>query len=204
MKEREALVLALALACSIALMGWIVWSERPVEAPPPSASTDGAQADAGGRPPEAALDETHVAALEAAAAAAPDDVVSRLALGDLYFGARRFEQAILWYEAALELDSHDGDAGTNLGVSYYYAGQTERAVAQFEQSLEINPSNQRALLSLGIVRAFGLQDIEGATALWERVIEIAPDSPEGRAARDSLDRMGQAHGAFDGGGFDVP
>ena len=198
------MVLALALACSIALMGWIVWSERPVESPPPSASTDDAQADAGGQPPEAALDETHVAALEAAAAAAPDDVVSRLALGDLYFGARRFEQAILWYEAALELDSHDGDAGTNLGVSYYYAGQTERAVAQFEQSLEINPSNQRALLSLGIVRAFGLQDIEGATALWERVIEIAPDSPEGRAARDSLDRMGQAHGAFDGGGLDVP
>ena len=197
-------MLALALACSIALMGWIVWSERPVEAPPPSASIDGAQADAGGRPAEAALDETHVAALEAAAAAAPDDVVSRLALGDLYFGARRFEQAILWYEAALELDSHDGDAGTNLGVSYYYAGQTERAVAQFEQSLEINPSNQRALLSLGIVRAFGLQDIEGATALWERVIEIAPDSPEGRAARESLDRMGQAHGAFDGGGLDVP
>ena len=196
-------MLALALACSIALMGWIVWSERPAEAPPPSASTDGAQADAGGRSPESALDETHVAALEAAAADAPDDVVSRLALGDLYFGARRFGQAILWYEAALELGPHDGDAGTNLGVSYYYAGQTERAIAQFEQSLELNPSNQRALLSLGIVRAFGLQDIDGATALWERVIEIAPDSPEGRAARDSLDRMGQAHGAFDGDGLDL-
>ena len=204
MSGREALVLALALGCSVALMGWIVWSERPASAPPPSASIDGALADAGGRPPEAALDETHVAALEAAAADAPDDDVSRLALGDLYFRARRFEQAILWYEAALELSQDHVDVGTNLGVSYYYAGQTERAVAQFEQSLEIDPLNQRALLSLGIVRAFGLQDIEGATALWDRVIEIAPDSAEGRAARDSLDRMGKAHGAFDGSGLDLP
>ena len=122
-------MLALALACSVALMGWIVWSERPALTPPPSATTDGAQADAGGRPLEAALDETHVAALDAAAADAPDDVVSRLALGDLYFGTRRFEQAILWYEAALELSPDHVDVGTNLSVSYYYAGQTECAVA---------------------------------------------------------------------------
>ena len=202
MSGREALVLALALACSVAFMGWIVWSERPASTPPPSASTDGAQVDAGGRPPEAALDEIHVAALEAAATDVPDDVVSRLALGDLHFGARRFEQAILWYEAALELSPDHVDVWTNLGISYYYAGQTERAVVQFEQSLEIDPSNQRTLLSLGIVRAFGLQDIEGATALWERVIEIAPDSPEGRAARHSLDqRTGRS---TDGGGLDLP
>ena len=115
---------------------------------------------------------------------------------------RRFEQAILWYEAALELSPDHVDVWTNLGISYYYAGQTERAVVQFEQSLEIDPSNQRTLLSLGIVRAFGLQDIEGATALWERVIEIAPDSPEGRAARHSLDqRTGRS---TDGGGLDLP
>ena len=117
------MVLALALACSVALMGWIVWSERPASAPPPSASTDGAQADAGWRPPEAGLDETRVAALAAAAVDVPDDVVSRLALGDLYFGARRFEQAILWYEAVLELSPDHVDVGINLGVSYYYAGQ---------------------------------------------------------------------------------
>ena len=170
MSGRESLVIALALTCSVSLMGWIVWSERPSPVPSPEVPTANLEADVGERAAEAPLDETHVAALEAAAADAPDDIGSRLALGDVYARARRFEQALPWYEAAVEID----------------------------------PTNQRALLSLGIVRAFGLQDIEGATALWERVVEIGPDSPEGRAASDSLDRMSAGHTAVEGDGSNVP
>ena len=189
MSGREVPVLAVAVSCSVAIVGWIVWSERPA-APRPNTSTSGVSGnEAGG----AALDETHVAALQAAAEDAPDDVSSRLALGDLYFAAGRFEEAIPWYEQGLTLEPENLDVSTNLGVSYYYAGQTEQAIDQFERSLEVDPTNPRALLSLGIVRAFGLQDLEGAMALWERVVEIAPDSPEGRAARDSLERLRSAH-----------
>ena len=190
MSGREFLVLAATVSCSLAIMGWVVWSERP--APPPvSTFTSEASADDAG---SAALDEAHVAALQAAAEDAPEDVSSRLALGDLYFAAGRFEEAIPWYEQALTLSPESFDVSTNLGVSYYYAGQTAQAIDQFERTLEVEPRDPRALLSLGIVRAFGLQDLEGAMELWERVIEITPDSPEGRAARDSLERIRSAHG----------
>ena len=43
------------------------------------------------------------------------------------------------------------------------------------------------------MKAFGLQDLEGATAAWERVLEVAPDGPEARAAREALSRLQTAH-----------
>jgi tetratricopeptide (TPR) repeat protein len=138
-----------------------------------------------------------VATLEASAQSLPDDASPRVSLGDLYFEAQRFEEAIEWYDQALALNPADVDAGTNLGVSYYYSDQTERAIETFERSLEVDPSHQRALLSLGIVKAFGLQDLDGAIVVWERVVAIAPDSPEGLAAQDSLDRIRAAHGSSD-------
>ena len=204
MSGREALVCGVALVCSISLMGWIVWTERPPVTTAPAPQTEATDVDAVGRPQETALDETRVAVLKATAEDMPDDVESRLALGDVYFEARRFEEAVPWYEVALALRPDHIDAGINLGVSYYYAGQIDLAVTQFERLLEVEPSNQRALLSLGIVKAFGLQDIEGASVLWQRAIDIAPNSPEGRAARDSLERMSAAHGVLEGAAPDVP
>ena len=41
-------------------------------------------------------------------------------------------------------------------------------------------------MSLGIVRAFGLDDLAGAKEAWERVIELAPDSNQATAAREAL------------------
>lgn len=200
MSGRESLVLGVATLCSVSIMGWIVWSERPVPPPSPRVPTSSAATEpAGGAPalePQA-VDESRVATLEASAESAPDDAAPRAALGDVYFGAQRFEDAIPWYEQALALSSGDPDVGTNLGVSYYYAGETARAIETFERALEADPSHQRALLSLGIVKAFGLQDLDAAIAAWEQVVAIAPDTPEGLAARDSLDRIRSAHGTPD-------
>ena len=189
------MVLAGATLCSVAIMGWIVWSERQVS-PPPS-SGQAVQAPPIAAPAPRDVDATRVATLEASAVSSPEDASPRVSLGDLYFEAERFEDAIPWYEQAIALNPSDLDASTSLGVSYYYAGQTERAIEAFERSLEVAPSNQRALLSLGIVRAFGLQDLEGAITAWEQVVAIAPDSPEGVAAQDSLDRLRAVHGSTD-------
>ena len=49
------------------------------------------------------------------------------------------------------------------------------------------------MLNMGIVKAFGKQDLAGAAAAWQQVIAIAPDSPEGQAAKKALDGVNQAH-----------
>ena len=95
--------------------------------------------------------------------------------------------AIKWYEKALALDPTNPDVSTDLGVSYYYTNQPDKALAQFQHSLEIDPKHTKTMLNQGIVLAFGKQDLGGADKAWQRVVELAPDSPEGQAAKRALD-----------------
>ena len=66
------------------------------------------------------------------------------------------------------------NASTDLGIAYYYMNQPDRALQQFERSLAIDPKHTKTLLNIGIVRAFGKQDLEGAAKAWQQVIDIAP------------------------------
>lgn len=191
MTGRELLVLGVAAACSLSVMGWIIWSERPVPAPPPPEPA--AAAEAVPEPEVREVDAARAAELEAAAGAAPDDAAVRVSLGDLYFDARQFETAIAWYEEALAADPAHVDANTSLAMSWFHAGDTQRAVETFDRSLEIDPAHPRTLLNLGIVRALGFRDLEGALAAWEQVIAAAPESREALDARELLDRVGTAH-----------
>ena len=45
------------------------------------------------------------------------------------------------------------------------------------------------------MKAFGKQDLDGAGAAWKQVIALAPDSPEGQAAKRALDSLQSAHPA---------
>ncbi len=156
-------------------------------------ATTTAPATSQGAAPAAVLDETRARQLAAAADARPDDGVVRVELANLYFDAERFPEAIRYYEEALKIDPTNVNASTDLGVCYYYTNQPDRALAQFARSLEIDPRHTKTLLNMGIVRAFGKQDLDGAAQAWEQVIALAPDSPEGRAARQALDSMRSAH-----------
>jgi tetratricopeptide (TPR) repeat protein len=114
-------------------------------------------------------------------------------IGNLYFDAERYDEAIKWYTEALQLSANDVDVSTDLGVSYYYTNQPDRALEQFDRSLKIDPTHIKTLLNVGIVKAFGKQDLPGAQQAWEQVIKIAPASPEGQAARRALDSLRAAH-----------
>ena len=82
---------------------------------------------------------------------------------------------------------------TDLGVCYYYTNQADKALEQFKRSLAIDPKHAKTLLNVGIVKAFGKQDLEGAMAAWQQVIDIAPGSDEAQKARQVLDSIKSAH-----------
>ena len=63
---------------------------------------------------------------------------------------------------------------------------------------ELDPNHAKTLLNVGIVRAFGKQDLDGASQAWQQVIKLAPDSPEGQAAKRALDSLQSAHPALGG------
>jgi tetratricopeptide (TPR) repeat protein len=175
------------------IAGWIIGSQqassRAVGVPASSAAPPSARESS----PAALVNEAEVTAFKSIAEREPSNPVPRVQLGNLYFDAERFDEAIKWYNEALKLQPNDVNASTDLGVSYYYTNQPDKALEQFSQSLKIDPKHAKTLLNVGVVKAFGKQDLEGAQQAWQQVIELAPDSPEAQSARRALDSLRSAH-----------
>jgi len=192
--KRDAVVFLVSGAFFGLLVGWILGSQQGRPAGPAGAPTAQAAAQpAAGATPARPLDEDRARALQATADANPSDAPVRVELGNLYFDAERYADAIRWYDAALAIDPNNVNASTDLGVAYYYANQPDRALAQFEHSLSLDPAHAKTLLNMGIVRAFGKQDLAGAIEAWQKVVEVAPGTPESRAAQQALDSVKSAH-----------
>jgi tetratricopeptide (TPR) repeat protein len=186
------------------IAGWIIGSQQAIVrpgAPPPVTQQQapaGGPSDGGGTTRAAILDEAQVNALKSVANREPSNPAPRVQLGNLYFDAERYDDAIKWYEDAIRLSPRDANLSTDLGVSYYYLNQPDKALEQFSRSLTIDPKHAKTLLNLGIVKAFGKQDLQGAAEAWQQVITLAPNSPEAQAARRALDSLQSAHPATGG------
>jgi len=197
----ESVVFAIAGVFFGLIAGWIIGSQQAsmsqragVAATAQTAPQS--SAPSGGAPGSAApsmLDETQVQALRNVIDRDPKNAVARAQLGNLYYDAGRYTDAIKWYGESVALNPGDVSVSTDLGVSYYYNNQPDLAIAQLEHSLKIDPKHTKALLNLGVVRAFGKQDLKGATEVWRRLVELAPDSQEGRQAKQALDSLSSAH-----------
>jgi tetratricopeptide (TPR) repeat protein len=177
------------------IAGWIIGSQQAVGRPPAAAAPAAQQVPAGGGATTraAVLDETQVQALKTVAEREVSNATPRVQLGNLYFDAERYDDAIKWYGDAVKLSPKDVNVSTDLGVAYYYSNQADKALEQFDRSLKLDPKHAKTLLNVGIVKAFGKQDLGGAEAAWRQVIAIAPDSPEGQAAKRALDSLTSAH-----------
>jgi tetratricopeptide (TPR) repeat protein len=198
--KAESLVFGIAGIFLGLIAGWLIGSQQAsTRAVPPAAQQAAAPATTGGAGAPAAnaapppLDEARIQELKDLADKDPSNATPRAQLGNLYFDAERYDDAIRWYESAMKLDPNNPDLSTDLGVSFYYTNQTDKALAQFKRSLEIEPKHTKTMLNQGIVLAFGKQDLDGASKAWERVVQLAPDSPEGEAAKRALESMKSAH-----------
>jgi tetratricopeptide (TPR) repeat protein len=195
----ESIVLAVAGTFFGILVGWVIGTQQVRTVP--AAVAPAAVAAPQGQQPAAMpaaqaprpLDAGQVQALTAAAQQNASDAQPRIQLGNLYFDAEQYADAVKWYEAALALAPKNADVSTDLAVSFYYMNQADRALDQFKHSLEIDPKHAKTLLNQGIVQAFGKQDLQGAAASWQKVIDFAPNSPEAATAKKALDGLKSAH-----------
>jgi len=195
--KSESIAFAIAGVAFGLIAGWIIGTEQapsraPVTGPAQAAAAPAPAADQAGTR-AAVLDETRVNALKVVADRDPSNAKPRVELANLYFDAERYDDAIKWYSEAVKLSPDDVNVSTDLGVCYYYTNQPDKALEQFDRSLKLDPKHTKTLLNVGIVKAFGKQDLDGATQAWQQVIQLAPDGPEGQAAKRALDSLRSAH-----------
>jgi cytochrome c-type biogenesis protein CcmH/NrfG len=192
----DAIVFGIAGTLFGLIIGWVLGTQqagRTAAVVTPVAQAAPAQQQQPASPQPVPVDPERVKALEGLAAQNAKDAQSRVQLGNMFFDAEQYTQAIAWYEQAVKIDPNDPNVSTDLGVAYYYTNQPDRALAQFEHSLKVDPKHIKTLLNVGIVRAFGKQDLPGAARAWQQVVDLSPNSPEGQAARKGLDGIRSAH-----------
>jgi cytochrome c-type biogenesis protein CcmH/NrfG len=193
----DAIVFGIAGSLFGLIIGWVLGTQQAGRSGPvaaPVAQSAPAQQAAPAQQGPAPIDPARVSALQDAAAKNPKDAQPRVQLGNVFFDGEQYPQAITWYEQALALNPADANVSTDLGVAYYYTNQPDRALAQFDKSLAIDPRHIKTLLNIGIVRAFGKQDLAGAGKAWQQVVDLSPDSPEGQAAKKGLEGIKSAQG----------
>ena len=194
----DAIVFGIAGSLFGLIIGWVLGTQQagrstPVAAPVAQAAPAPQQQQQASSPQPVPIDPERLKALEGVAAQNAKDIQSRIQLGNMFFDAEQYPQAISWYEEALKINPSDANVSTDLGVAYYYTNNPDRALTQFEHSLKVDPRHIKTLLNVGIVRAFGKQDLPGAAKAWQQVVDLSPDSPEGQAAKKGLDGIKSAH-----------
>ncbi|MFB2771163.1 tetratricopeptide repeat protein [Pelatocladus sp. BLCC-F211] len=95
-------------------------------------------------------------------------------LGDECSEKGQYHAAIINYNEALELYSHDADTYYKLGLARYQVGDYEGAIADYAQAIRINPKYIKAYNKSGLAR-YQLGDYEGAIADYTQAIRINPN-----------------------------
>ena len=73
------------------------------------------------------------------------------ALGDMYFEASRYLQAINTYDKAISVNPMCADCFNDKGLALHYLGDSDSAIAAFDRAVTIDPTYVHAWLSKGFV-----------------------------------------------------
>lgn len=123
----------------------------------------------------------------------PNDISARSQLAVLLANSGRLEEAIPHYEEVLNERPDDVELRLSFAQALERQGYTLDAEIQLERVLEDDAENAEAIFLLAEIKE---QDAdvpdEESTELYERVIEIEPDSYYAEMARD---RLGETEGA---------
>ena len=182
-KARAAIVLVTCLVAGIA-GGWLIRGlQRPVvngsvaaaTVPVPTINdkTMDAKAPAAARLEEIA--DAQAAPLLNKLKSNPNDPELLTSVGNLYYDAQQYPNAIQFYKRVLEVKPADTAVRTDMGTAYWYMGNADLAIAEFNKALDDVPNNPNTLFNRGLVRWKGKSDRAGAIADWNQLLATNPN-----------------------------
>ena len=121
----------------------------------------------------------------------PENVKTWTRLGNLYSGAKKYEDAIEAYKKSLELNPKNANVWEDMGVTYSHSGQPNKAIEAFDQAIEIDPRHEVSRFNKGVVLMHEQNDFQGAILAWEELIKLNPNakSPNGRPVGELIEQL---------------
>jgi len=96
-------------------------------------------------------------------------------LGNVAREQKKYEQAVGYFQKALQVDPEFFEAHYNLGKIYAILGQSREALGQFKKARELNPQDPDTYINIG-VELSNLGQRDEALKMYEKALELDPDS----------------------------
>jgi len=106
-------------------------------------------------------------------------------IGNLYYDAQQYPEAVKYYEQSLKIDPKATDVRTDMATAYHLMGEPDRAIQEYNAVLKIDGKHANALFNEGMVKWEDKKDVNGAIASWKRLLEVHPDYPQ----RDRVEQL---------------
>ena len=108
-------------------------------------------------------------------------------IGMLYKSAHQFNEAMAYYQKAIDANPKNVAARTDLASCLFYQGNADGALNQLQQSLKYDPKDANSLFNLGIIRLQAKKDPAGAVSAWQQLLKLNPTlASEKKAAVEKL------------------
>ncbi len=109
-------------------------------------------------------------------------------LGKIYFRLHRYQQAILAWENAEDLNPKDADINFNLGTIYVKMHKYKKAYEEFQNAINKNPDHSKAYANMGFL-FYKQYKFNQAVGAWKRSLAIDPDQPNIRKKIKEIENM---------------
>ena len=119
-------------------------------------------------------------------------------VGNLYYDAQQYPEAVKYYEQSLKVDPNATDVRTDMATAYHLMGQPDRAIQEYDAVLKIDGKHANALFNEGMVKWQDKMDLKGAVASWKRLLEAHPDYAQ-RDKVESLIAQAEQHASMKAG-----
>ena len=96
-------------------------------------------------------------------------------IGNLYYDAQQYPEAVKYYENSLQIDPKATDVRTDMATAYHLMGQSNRAIQEYDAVLKIDGKHANALFNEGMVKWQDKMDLKGAISSWKRLLDAHPD-----------------------------
>ena len=189
----------LAVICLLAGVagGWLFRGSQPASAvaAPAATSSAGVSGNANPQPtPEQMkkMADVSAAPLLEQLKSDPNNAGLLANIGNLYYDAQQYPEAIGYYQRALQIQPADAAVRTDMATAIWYTGDANSAIAEFNKSLSYDPTKANTLFNLGIVKWQGKMDIAGAVSAWQKLLETNPNY-EGKERVEQLIAQARQH-----------